>query len=466
MDIRPILQRSDEVRDFYSHETYLTSQGTALATTIIVKNINKFAINQVLLIGKLGNENSEIIKTHSSTAPSGTTITLASGLVNTHPVYTKVQVITYDYVEFSHCATTTGTKSVLTTTAIPADDFITRHDNLTQTAGYYWTRWLNSINTDYSDYNGPIPFAGMGENTVRKLIDKALKQNKLKTFTDFCDKDFCLDSLNKCLRDITSRLKNARWSKLQNFDYVLGQTSRGAYSFALPSDIWETENNKSILNVWSGREGDQPLQWKTKEEFNAQMGNVKFTDIRTAASAGETSLAIDNSYDFADSGTVYVYVSSTKYDITYTGVTRSATAGALTGVPATGDGAIDVTVAVDTKVWQDEEEGDPEYYTIYGGYLYIWPLPDASNDNFNIRIDYYTGPDSVDTDEDALDTFRYDACYHRLIADIRAMLKNDGELNLNDADFIESERIIANYQKSEKPSHQLTKNNRITPLRT
>jgi hypothetical protein len=66
--------------EIYSYETFLTAEATAGVSTLTVGNIKNFAINQILLIGELGDENSEIIKTHTATAPTGSTITLLSAL--------------------------------------------------------------------------------------------------------------------------------------------------------------------------------------------------------------------------------------------------------------------------------------------------------------------------------------------------------------------------------------------------
>jgi hypothetical protein len=80
------------------------------------------------------------------------------------------------------------------------------------------------------------------------------------------------------------------------------------------------------------------------------MEGVKHTQVTTEAVATQTTLEIDNSYDFDDSGSVNLFISGTLYTITYTGVTRSATAGILTGIPASGDGSITVTIPVDTDI--------------------------------------------------------------------------------------------------------------------
>lgn len=80
------------------------------------------------------------------------------------------------------------------------------------------------------------------------------------------------------------------------------------------------------------------------------MYGVKKTQVRTQATAGATTLEIDNSYDFLDTGSVTVFLDGDLHEITYTGVTRSATAGVLTGIPAAGTGSITETIAVDTNV--------------------------------------------------------------------------------------------------------------------
>lgn len=437
-------------KEIFSYDTYVTAQATAGVGTLTVKSITNFAVNQVLLIGDLGGEGSEIIKTHATTTPTGTTITLASNLVFTHPIYTKIQVLAYDQVEFSKASTTTGVKTVMATSNINAASLETIYQDSTATSGYYFYRFKNSITTTYSDYSDPIPFDGFDFDTVDTAIRYALKRNKLSGYTDIVDFPFCIEEINNCLRYISGKLK--RWSKLQNFDYVLGQTARGTNEFTLPTDIWETENNKSILNVRIGKHYN--LTWVNKEEWDEWQYGVLHTQVTTEASAGDTTLEIDNSYDFDDSGTVTVFISGTQYDITYTGVTRSATAGVLTGVPASGTGSITVTIPVDTNVWQGHSEGRPSYYTVFGGKLYIWYLPDATYDNYNVYIDYYTAPTSVDSEGDTLDAFRYEAVKYWLTSAIRDQVKNDGRRNLKDGDYIWANQIISEYIRNEVGAHR------------
>ncbi len=460
MPIRPIGISIEN--EMFVYETFLTAQASSGAGTLTVQSIANFAINQILLIGELGDENAEIIKTHASTVPTGSTITLAANLVHTHGPYTKVRVMLYDQIEISHATTITGSKTVIATKDIQADSVETRYDDSTYSSGYFFTRFKNSIApATYSDYSDGIPYAGYDENTVAFAINYSLKRNKLLTFTDFVDYEFCLNEINACLQFIAGKLKG--WTNLLKTNYVAGQTARGVHKIALPSDIWENKGLKSILGVRIGTDID--LDPKTISEMEEEMQGVIVTQVTTQATAGQTTLEIDNSYDFEDTGSVNVYISGTLHTITYTGVTRSATAGILTGIPASGTGAITVTIPVDTYVWFGEKQGEPDCFTVDGdGNLIIWPLCDASYDNMNVYMDYWTAVTAVDSDTDTLDVFRYDAVKHWLTWAMRMQIKNDGKRDYTDGDYIQFSQILADYIRTEVPSHRKKRQPKINSI--
>ena len=424
-------------------DTTLTADVAAASGTITVANIDKFTVSDVLLIGELGDENSEIILVHASTSPSGTTITLASNTVRAHSTGDKVYRLDYNQVELSHATTSTGSKTLLTTTlgsglvALEADDEPLIYDEAQFTSGFYFARFYHSVDATNSEYSDAVPFDGWASNQVGYLIDAALKRNQAE-LSDEITPYFCYDTINECL-DLFQG-KQLRWEEHAVFNYVLGQTSRGVYSFSLPSDIYDSNSNKSIISV---RVGDgQPIRYLDPIEFEEEIGGLITTQVTTQASAGATTLEIDNSYDFADSGSVNVYVSGTKYNITYTGVTRSATAGVLTGVPSSGTGSITVTIPVDTNVFQGESEGEPTWFTIRNGNLEISPMADASNDNENVYIDYWTVATQVDSDGDEIDVQRYQMVKHYLIWAIRAQIKNQGIRDENDKDYQQFREIL------------------------
>ena len=427
------------------NESYLTAQGASGVGTLTVKNITGFAINQILLVGELGNENAEIILTHASTAPSGTTVTLASNLARTHAVGTRVRVILFNQYELSHAVTATGSKTLLTVSGgeppsslgsgLVAIDPSVKHQkyhNTEFTSGFYFARYKDSVAGTFGGYTDALAYGGWDANTVGAVIEQALDELDLN-LSDKITKHSCYRWLTDGLNLIKG--KQLRWPEHYSFNEVIGQTTRGINTVAMPTGAYDTETNKSLLAVRIGHENNK-LDYLDPIEFEEYVGDIRHTQVRTEASAAATTLEIDNSYDFKDSGTVNIYISGVKYSITYTGVTRSSTAGILTGVPASGTGSITVTIPVGTNVWQSEDEGQPLKFTVRGGNIEFWPIPNATWDNMNIYADYNKVVTVVDSDSDVLDFQRGDALTDYLTWRIWCKAKNDNKLDTNNGYWI------------------------------
>ncbi len=429
----------------------LDADAAAAATSITVKSITGVAINNILLFRDIGNEHAEIIATHASTAPSGNTVTLvAAGLVEAHPAGTVVYVVPWNQIRFYSAATEIDANAAagvgLTALAAAQNIDPTEVDNVyvdtTVTSGFLYHRFSDSINTVNDVYSDPVPYGTFqiqfAEDEVGYILDfvrRKLGHEWDKRFS----KQAAMDEINACLRYIQGKLK--RFSRYLIADYVVGQTARGVFDYALPTDIYDNETNKSVLQVRIGT-ATTPLIPLDEKEFDAQMQETVRTQIRTEATAGATTLEIDNSYSFDDTGSVNVYSSNTVDAITYTGVTRSATVGVLTGVPASGAGAIGATHVVDQNVWQNEEEGQPRYFNVRQNRIRIWPLPDSTWDNMNVVMDYYEEVTAVDSESDTIDTIRYDAVKHWLLAQGKAYWRGNGTLDVNDSDFVMFQDIV------------------------
>ena len=441
-------------------KSFLAADIASGVSSLTLESTQRFYTNQIIVIGEIGTERTEIIKTHSATTPSGQTLTLASATSRAHQRGDPVYIINYDRYELSHATTATGSKTTLTITGVDSalgsglitidseKEFTTYFDAQFST-GYYFVRKKETIGNTFSGYSDPIPASGLEINSVGYAIDYALRRNST-AFGEKITHEFMIEEVNSCLKYI--RGKQLRWPEDQSLNTVLGQTSRGTNVFALSglsTAIYDANSNKSIIGLriggGSGLRYRDPVEWE-----NNILGDVVTTQVTTQATSGQTTLEIDNSYDFDDSGTVHVFISGTQYDITYTGVTRSATAGILTGIPASGDGAITVTIPVDTNVWQDEDEGTPSDYTVRNGNVEIYPLPDGNNDNKNIYIDYFTIATVVDTDADTIDLQRFDIVKLWLVAKVRAEIKTEGKMPLDDPDFVLCREQISDAIKFKK----------------
>ena len=430
-----------------SLETFLTNSADVSNTELKVKNITGFKTNQILLIGELGDENAEIVHTSDTTQPTGSVITLLSGVSHSHNAYTKIRVIPYDQVEIHFSNTEDGSKELLNTINVQPDSLDTRYDETTQETGFYFTRFKNSINQTLSQFSDPIPYEGYGANRVGFVINYALKRNKLHSFTDFIDYQFCIEEINSCLEFITGKLKG--WSNLLKLDYVVGQSKRGEQVLGkLPADIWEDKGNKSIYELKLG--GGTNLTYLIWSDFKRAMRGVFHSKVRTETTGGD-NLEITNSFDFPDTGAVNLYMGNDLYTISYKGVVRSETQGILTGIDLEGIPAI----PAGTNIWMGENTGEPTYYSINSNReIVIYPLPDNLNSNKNGYLDYYTGATRVDSDNDELDTFRYDCVKHWLTWAIRMQKDNDGKRDLQDGDYIQFLQILMDYIRNEKPAHR------------
>ena len=437
--MRPILA-NNLILNQEKNYTYLSADIDAVSATLTVDSIIGFAIDQILLIGEFGSEKSEIIKTSNSTAPSGSTITLLNNTVYEHLMGSKVCVIDWDQIEFSHAATESGAKTVLSTSSIRADGESTEYTDTTYSGGYYFVRFYNSITASYSDYSDPIPWVGYGSSTVGKCIEYALKRNKTN-FTDNVDHDFCIEEINNCLQDIAGTRK--RWTQWQEFDYLFGQTSRGIYRIALPATMYQY-SNKALLDLRI--QGEAALNYKDEIEWHDLMENVKHNTLAANASIGATSITVTNAYDFADNGSLLIKGQS----ITYTA--KSNTTGVISGIPASGTGSITAGITSGDDVWQNANEGSPEDFTIKGGYLYYWPLVSSTYTGKNIYGDFWKVTPSVDSDNDEIDAPRFDMAKSWLTWAIRSQLKNDGMRDVNDADYQQYLRGLAAANRIENNS--------------
>jgi len=398
--------------------------------SIAVYNIADFAINKIIQIGEFGEEGTEIIKTHASTAPLVNDVTLASNLLQDHAKDTPVYIIPYDQIEISHADTETGAKSVLVLKNINPTNPEIRYEDTANTAGYYFTRYKESIGSTFSAYSDAIPYAGYAMNTVGYLIHGVMTEMG-KDYGDNLTYGTLIRKVNACLNFVRGKLK--RWSNYQEFDYIIDQINRGEYGFDLPDTYYDKNSNKSCLSVRIG--SNEALTYRDKREFIELMEDIDVTTVSTQGEISDTSLILTSTADLSDEdGTVDVFIDNTKYTLTYTTNTKSTNT--LSGIPATGDGSIAVVLPINTNVWYNESEEVPSYFSIWGGKLYIGGLIDTTNAGKNIYMDFYTDIVQVDSDTDILTGVRYDMVEYWLKWEIRNISENDSKRDYNDGDYV------------------------------
>jgi len=414
--------------------TYLLSDVAVAGTTLTVLDNAGFADNNVLLVGKLGYKSTEI-KQVDAAVVAGTSIT-SSAVTFAHSAGTPITKLLFDQFKIYGTATDTyATTNLVATVDIAVDAPHTVYVNASVEYAYYWATAYDSLNTVTGVNSDSILVStGYPPNSVGYLINSALEDTKKKKGGVITDEWF-FRQINEGAEFIAGKLKH--WSFLQNFDYSLGTSLRGAFEFTMPTDIGDKNTIKSILGVRVGT--DDNLTYLDKREWETKLEGVALTEVTTEAAAADTELEIDNSYDFADSGSVDVFISGTKYTYDYGDITFSTTAGILEDIAAT---EITVTTPVDTNVWQGEDEGQPEYFTVYDGKIFIYPLPDATYDYKNITMDYWTSRTLVDSASDTIEPPRYDALKEWLNFKLRGLDNASGKLDFNDSGFVMFNNIV------------------------
>ncbi|MFA5158512.1 MAG: hypothetical protein WC451_05005 [Patescibacteria group bacterium] len=406
-------------------ESFLLADYAIGVTSFNVESIVGFAVNLILQIGETGQENTEIVKTHAANAPSGLTVTLASATKFEHLQGTKVYIISYDLVEFSWSSTIDGVKTVLDTIDVQVDQIETQYIDTIETNGYYFIRFKEDIGNTFSGYSDPIPYEGYAINTVGSAITHAMKRNKMNAYTEFVDHDFMIEEINNCLMFAHDKLK--KWHNLQEFDYELGQATRGNYRFAMPADAWQY-SYKSVLGFRIGNGTN--LTYKDKEEWEEELSGVNHALLSGSILTGATSLILDDSNDFPESGSIMIK----GIIIAYTANEQSS--GTLSGIPTSGIGSVTENLTSGLDVWNgDYAEGIPEFFTVMDGYIHYWPTVTANQVGRNGYLDYWKETPVIDSDNDILNFGRYDMVKYWLTAAVRSMIKNDGIRDLEDGDF-------------------------------
>jgi hypothetical protein len=367
-------------------QTYLTGDTASGVGSITVKNITGFAVNQILLIGELGNEGTEKIKTHTSTAPTGFTITLAANTIYPHSAGTPIRVMLYDQVKIYSAPTETGTKTLLATVDITVDCDYTYYNDTLPTTGYYFSQFYNTVSTASSSYTDPIPTGGYTVLSARLLIDNALEMIN-KEGSPLLNDTFAFHQINNCQEETLREFK--RWSFLQIFDYNLGHLLTGQWKVSMPTDCDNQFSNKSIWNFRIGTETN--MTWVDRQKWNEIIKGTAHTTLASNIVVGATTIILTNSSDFATGGSVYI--GTNIYEYTANDM--------VTGI-LTLNSASTTTDTAGTDVFQGGTLGRPQYWTTVEGYIYFYPVLGNTYNHKNAYLDYYKAPVTIVNDTDQI----------------------------------------------------------------
>lgn len=356
---------------------HLTIDKAAGSTTLTVDNISGFSIGKYVLLGNFGESNAEIIRVHTATAPSGSTITLNSATLFDHYTDTPVTVIEYNQVEFSRATTLAGAKTVLATNAISADRTDTAYTDLVNTTGYGFYRFKNSSTALFSTYSGGVSYTGNSYKTYESVALNACDDAAVK----FGDANFAtevqlLNDVNEA-QDVVSQMANWSFELIKDDTSIVTTVNENTYNLSL---LTYTPKFPDTYNgILSVRFGAMPLNYVSIDEMEEILRFSARATLTATANVADITLTVDDSTEFADSGTVFVGPNV----VTYTANNR--TTGVLSGIAITD---IVTAVAIGGTVWQNITPGVPTRYAIFRGQL-ILDVPVITQDaGVRLKIKY------------------------------------------------------------------------------
>ncbi len=159
-------------------KSYLSNPYSIGATSIQVKNSDRFLANDRIMIGEMGQEKTEVV-TVSSVSADGNTIVIGA-TVFSHSADDPVYKLRFDQVRFYRSTTTsTGTYTLISTQNLDVDNanLQTIYDDTTGTSAYFYkTTVYHSISTVESAYSDVIGGAGWRREQVGNIIDEILQE--------------------------------------------------------------------------------------------------------------------------------------------------------------------------------------------------------------------------------------------------------------------------------------------------
>lgn len=392
-------------------DTFLTSSSLAGAVSFTVLDNGAFVNGNFIIAGPVGFNRTELVTINGAITP-GTSLTVTAATFP-HPSDTPVVKALWNQVEISGAATATGTKTVITTASIQYDRRETTYTDAGTTYAFYFVRFKNSVSGAFSEYSDPAGAGGYATDTIRAVKDEALRMTK-DIIGKVVSDDFLNQEIFNCEQEVWTERK--RWKWATKFGSILGDTITGQGSVELPDDIADPFSDQSIYGL---RISGRPNMGKiTKEEYDKLFINVQHGILALPISIGNSTITLEDSSDFDDSGSVAIQDSS------YTFTANDRSTGILT-LDAAVSSASDEQAA-GTDVWSDVLNGEPVYYTVYDGRAHFSSPVSNQWKEKNIMMDYYSKPIAINSDSDTLNIPDF-TIYHYFLAWKIALSRNNGE---------------------------------------
>lgn len=384
--------------------TTVSTPLSAGGTTLTVLDNNYFEDNDWFIIGHPGDNETEDCDVNGAVT-RGTSITITNTTSFDHEIDSPVTKIFERGIKI-YGATTDGGAGTLIASVdaktasgrqladaimIQWNQQYTEYTMIsTDTAyNYYYVTFTDgTTESSASDY---VAASGLTNVSVAEMVSAGLNEVNAEIDGTLLTREWLLSVANDFQDEVTNYTltdefgnkipKDWSWELFTNDTSLSITENENSYTLSgLSETLKYSDTPDSILDI---RIGTDVLKKRDITQFDYDMRDKVKGVVASAASAGDTTLTLDDTYEFSESGSISVPGQTAV--VTYT--TNTESTGVLSGIPASGTGAITVTsIALDATVWQGVTPGKPEYYTIYDGNIMFSTPPDSTLAGKKIKV--------------------------------------------------------------------------------
>jgi hypothetical protein len=384
--------------------TYLAAPIAAAGTAMTVYDNNGLSNGDYFVVGEPGDSHSEEDSVNGAVT-RGQSLTVTNTLKFSHEVDAPVTKIFERAIKIYGAATDGGAGTLIAsidaiTTPI-ADAFNIQWDKpwteytlitTDTTYAYYYAKFTDGV-TD-STASTYVPSTGPAYNTIEPLIEQALDMTNSVIDDQKLTREMLVSWAQECQEGIqqfvykdplSGRFIQKDWSfELEKDSSLVLETNQDQYSLD-DLNLKYPLSEKSIIGVKIG--ANPPLRKVEIQDYDLSRTGVLRTELTVASSVGATSITVDSTAGYNDSGTVVLGDDT----LTYTGITSTT----FTGIPASGDGSITAISAIGSPVFQNMTASMIQKYAFWKTVLYFDVTPESTYVGQAINIRFFKALDRL-----------------------------------------------------------------------
>lgn len=276
----------------FLERTFLSADHNEGVSDLNVKNNDRFAASQRVLIGGIGTERSEIATTDGVTPEEAVSLTGPTKFA--HNADDPLYVLEYDQIEFHRANSENGAYVLVQTVAIDTDNFgkTTDYDDTSGTSSHWYKiRYKNSVTNAVSEFADPVQATGYPVAAIGAAIDAHVRRVRDTKYTIYTPDEY-LDMANEVNDDLlTQSHKPYRFQK----QTVLLDTVAGQDYIELSSI--DTEQNLEFWKfdylVYTVTTAGVPRTYKIENPLSLEAWIKKYKNVQWMDSDELLDIAID-----------------------------------------------------------------------------------------------------------------------------------------------------------------------------